>query len=161
MAGRVMDPVESARTVSRADGNDAEAELFSGVHIGLGVVELKPGERAVLGADLTGREEVWYVLSGEGTYLPSGEGQGETAESDLTGATRSDTTAGEDVHSGQLAITRGGEAATLTCRGDKPLVLLAVRSPLPSRGPSVETVAPPPDAKATSSRPASDGSDAF
>lgn len=151
MAGRIIDPVRSGRRVARAERperaegeNDRESvEVFEGTHLAIGVIEIRPGERAVLGADLTGREEVWYAVSGQGVYRPSRQGALTTGLTDGT-ATRSEDARGADpgeeiLPQGSLAVTRAGEGATVRCDGDRPLVLLAIRSPLPARVPVVET----------------------
>lgn len=114
--------------------------MFEGTHVAIGVIEIRPGERAVLPYDLTGREEVWYALSGQGTYRRVREGAGQTALADLTPAGPEDGGGAETLSQGTLAVTRAGEGATVACDGDRPLVLLAIRAPLPARAPRVEAV---------------------
>ncbi len=145
--------MEVGKRVSRAKGDAHFGEIFSGVHLGIGLVTVGPGERAVLPADLSGREEVWYVLSGQGVYQSAREGGGEgvvgadvRAETDGEAVgkgparTQGEGTGARDeqrLSEGKLAVTRGGEGAEVACEGPRPLVLLAIRSPLPARGPKV------------------------
>lgn len=148
-----MDPVQAGETLLGGEAAAGAADLFSGVHLGVGWVRVEPGQRARLTADLSGREEVWYVVSGNGRYrLLAGvdaavDVAGRTwMTEEATGASDDPvadaSVVGEPLVPGYVAVTRGGEAAEAVCTGKAPLVLLAVRAPQPSHGPEVETADP-------------------
>jgi hypothetical protein len=154
VAGRVMDPVQAGETLFAAERGVGAVDLVSGVHLAVGLVRVQPGQRARLSADLSGREEVWYVVAGNGRYRVTGGVEeavdvagrtwmaDETAEPSDDASPDAAASAGEPLVPGSVAVTRGGEAAEAVCTGEAPLVLLAVRAPLPSHGPKVETTAP-------------------
>jgi mannose-6-phosphate isomerase-like protein (cupin superfamily) len=139
VAGRVIDPKENARMVGAAESASSpqgeergqSVELYAGVHLSVRWITVPPGRELRLRARVSGREEVWYVVSGSGRYFPSREG--------LMAGAADEAGEGEPLRAGALAITRMGEGARAVCQGPDPLVLLCVTAPQPAAPATLES----------------------